>query len=96
MNYRLADYIKASETKQKMPRTYSIVRFDEIPDGNMLYGISKTCKFCDGSFIGDKTWIFINDGMKSEIFEEKLNDYLTKFHNKGFRLTITTIYNNGN
>lgn len=96
MTYEIHDYITAAATKQKMPRTYSIVHFEENTDGNMLYGISKTCKFCDGAFIGDKTWIFINDGMKTEVFEEKLNDYLTKFHNKGFRLTITTIYNNGN
>jgi hypothetical protein len=61
MNYLLEDYVQAAATKQKMPHTYAIVHFD-CSDGMMLYGIPKTVNFCNGAFLGNKTWAFINDG----------------------------------
>ena len=91
MNYLLEDYITAAKTKQKMPNTYAIVHFD-CDDGMMLYGISKTVKFCDGAFLGNKTWAFINDSnMKNETFEQKIRDYAKKFENKGHKVNITMV-----
>lgn len=91
MEYELEDYIKASETKQKMPHTYAIVHFD-CDDGLMLYGIHKTVNFCNGAFLGNKTWAFINDeGLKTETFEAKIREYAKKFENKGYKVNITII-----
>jgi hypothetical protein len=91
MNYLLEDYVQAATTKQKMPHTYAIVHFD-CDDGMMLYGISKTVKFCDGAFLGNKTWAFINDsGMTNETFEQKIKDYVKKFENKGHKVNITMV-----
>ena len=91
MEYLLEDYVTAASTKQKMPHTYAIVHFD-CDDGMMLYGISKTVNFCNGAFLGNKTWAFINDGgLKTETFEAKIKDYVKKFENKGHKVTITII-----
>jgi hypothetical protein len=91
MNYHLADYIRAAETKQKMPHTYAIVHFD-CDDGLMLYGIHKTVNFCNGAFIGNKTWTFINDGgLKTETFEAKIKGLAKRFEDSGYNVTITII-----
>ena len=91
MKYLLEDYVHAATTKQKMPHTYAIVHFD-CNDGMMLYGISKTVTFCDGAFLGNKTWAFINDSdMKNETFEQKIKDYVKKFENKGHKVNITMV-----
>ena len=91
MNYLLEDYVTAASTKQKMPHTYAIVHFD-CDDGMMLYGIPKTVNFCNGAFLGNKTWAFINDGnLKTEAFEIKLKDYVKKFEDKGYNVTITLV-----
>lgn len=91
MDYELEDYIKASVTKQKMPHTYAIVHFD-CDDGMMLYGISKTVNFCNGAFLGNKTWAFINDGgLKSETFESRIKWVAKHFENSGYKVNITII-----
>lgn len=91
MTYHLADYIRASETKKKMPLTYAIVHFD-CDNGMMLYGIHKTVNFCNGAFIGNKTWTFINDGgLKTETFEAKIKEFAKRFENSGYNVTITII-----
>lgn len=91
MEYLLEDYIKASETKQKMPLTYAIVHFD-CDNGTMLYGIHKTVNFCNGAFIGNKTWTFINDGgLKTDTFEAKIKMVAKMFENSGYNVTITII-----
>lgn len=91
MDYLLEDYIKASETKQKMPLTYAIVHFD-CDNGTMLYGIHKTVNFCNGAYLGNKTWAFINDGgLKTETFEAKIKGLAQRFENSGYNVTITII-----
>ena len=91
MNYLLEDYVTAASTKQKMPLTYAIVHFD-CDDGMMLYGIHKTVKFCNGAFLGNKTWAFINDGgLKTETFESKIKGLAQRFENSGYNVTITII-----
>lgn len=91
MTYEIHDYITAAATKQKMPLTYAIVHFD-CDDGNMLYGISKTVKFCDGTYLGNKSWAFINNGgLKNETFEWKINEYVQKFKDKGHKVDIKMI-----
>ena len=91
MEYLLEDYVTAAATKQKMPHTYAIVHL-ECDDGMMLYGIHKTVKFCNGAFIGNKTWTFINDeGLKTETFEAKIKDVAKRFENSGYNVTITIV-----
>ena len=91
MNYLLEDYVQAAATKQKMPHTYAIVHFD-CDDGMMLYGISKTVKFCNGAFLGNKTWAFINDGgLNDDEFELNTKEYTKKFEKKGQTVNITII-----
>lgn len=91
MNYLLEDYITAAGTKQKMPHTYAIVHFD-CDDGTMLYGIHKTVNFCNGAFLGNKTWTFINDGgLKTETFEAKIKGLAKRFENSGYNVTINII-----
>ena len=89
-NKFISDYLNAA-TKQKMPHTYAIVHFD-CDDGMMLYGISKTVNFCNGAFLGNKTWAFINDGgLKTETFEAKIKEYVKKFEIKGHKVNITMV-----
>ena len=89
----IESYIKAAETKQKMQRTYAIVHFD-CDDGNLLYGIPKTVKFCDGAYLGNKTWAFINSGgIQDETFEQMIKDYVKKFEENGHKVNITTVLN---
>lgn len=91
MEYLLEDYVTAASTKQKMPLTYAIVHFD-CDNGTMLYGIHKTVNFCNGAFIGNKTWTFINDGgLKTETFESKIKGLAQRFENSGYNVTITII-----
>lgn len=91
MEYLLEDYVTAAATKQKMPLTYAIVHFD-CDNGTMLYGIHKTVNFCNGAFIGNKTWTFINDGgLKAETFEAKIKKVAKMFENSGYNVTITII-----
>ena len=91
MEYLVEDYVTAASTKQKMPLTYAIVHFD-CDNGTMLYGIHKTVNFCNGAFIGNKTWTFINDeGLKTETFEAKIKMVAKRFENSGYNVTITII-----
>lgn len=91
MEYLLEDYVQAADIKQKMPLTYAIVHFD-CDDGMMLYGIHKTVNFCNGAFLGNKTWAFINDGgLKTETFEAKIKEFAKRFENSGYNVTITII-----
>ena len=91
MNYLIEDYVQAASTKQKMPHTYAIVHFD-CSDGMMLYGIPKTVNFCNGAFLGNKTWAFINDSnLTAEAFEAKIREYAKKFENKGHKVNITMV-----
>lgn len=91
MNYLVEDYVTAAATKQKMPYTYAIVHFD-CDDGIMFYGIHKTVNFCNGAYIGSKTWVFINDGgLKTETFETKIKWLAKRFENSGYNVTITII-----
>lgn len=88
MGYFVHDYIEAAEDYKQMPLTYAIVHFD-CDDGNMLYGISKTVNFCDGIYLGNKKWAFINNGeLKNETFERKINEYVQKFKDKGHKVDI--------
>jgi hypothetical protein len=58
----------------------------------MLYGIHKTVNFCNGAFIGNKTWTFINDGgLKTETFEAKIKMVAKRFEDSGYNVTITII-----
>lgn len=80
---------KISTTKQKNSYDYAIVHFD-CDDGMMLYGIPKTVKFCNGEYLGNKTWVLINDGgLSTEVFQNKVKEYVKKFENKGHKVTIT-------
>ena len=91
MEYLLEDYVQAASSKQKMPLTYAIVHFD-CDDGMMLYGIHKTVNFCNGAFLGNKTWAFINDeGLKTETFEAKIKGLAKRFENSGYNVTITLV-----
>ena len=91
MKYFVHDYIEAAEDYKQMPLTYAIVHFD-CDDGNMLYGISKTVKFCDGCYLGSKRWVFINnEELNNETFENKIREYAQKFENKGYKVNITMV-----
>ena len=90
-NAILSDYLDAAKNRKKMPHTYAIVHFD-CDDGMMLYGIPKTVNFCNGVFLGNKNWAFINDGnLETEAFEDKIKEYTKKFEKKGQTVNITII-----